>query len=91
MAALALTLLTAATATAAYSGRELADEGSVDLGAAVCSDTVTLHGELNLGVNRGGCFLCDADSQEELNRLCQATCLADPEVSPPLPRSFCRP
>ena len=45
------------------------------------------HGKLNLGLNHGGCFLCSAGSQYELDELCKATCLADPNVPPQAPPS----
>ena len=39
--------------------------------------TTTHHGELNLGVNRGGCYYCPAGSQAEVDALCKAVCMAD--------------
>ena len=39
--------------------------------------TTTHHGELNLGVNRGGCYSCPAGSQAEADALCKAVCMAD--------------
>ena len=46
--------------------------------AQECNEPRTQHGDLNMGVNFGGCFLCAADSQEALVELCKGTCLADP-------------
>ena len=53
-------------------------------------DGPTHHGELNLGLNHGGCFQCSASSQKELDELCKATCLADPNVPACRPPSLHR-
>ena len=45
--------------------------------AQECNAPRTQHGDFNLG-NHGGCWLCAANSQEDLVELCKATCQADP-------------